>query len=170
MKILIAYASRHGAAALCAEQLKSLLHGFDVTVADLAREQPDPVGYDVVLAGGSVYFGKLLPACRNFLQANRSTLAEKRLGLFLCCGLAHESEYYMEKFFPRELRASAFQVSYFGGRLQKDGLSFWERLIVRSMRSSILESEIEDGEYTPTMPGLLPENVERMAGMARCAR
>ena len=31
------------------------------------------------------------------------------------------------------------------------------------MRSSIMENEIEDGEYTPSLPGILPETIEKLA-------
>jgi hypothetical protein len=35
------------------------------------------------------------------------------------------------------------------------------------MRASILESEINDGEYTPTLPSILPENIEKMETYVR---
>lgn len=167
MKILIAYTSKNGTTAECVRRLSAFLSGTDTTVADLSVEHPDPSGYDVILAGGSVRFGKLSRELRHFLTAERGVLLQKRLGLFLCCGLAHEQEYYIEKLFPKELRASAFSVMYFGGSLRCPSAPLFDRLLLRSMRSSLAESEIEDGEYTPSLPGILPENIERLSSFAR---
>lgn len=167
MKILIAYASKYGTTRSCVERLTDALKGLDVTVADLATQQPDVTTYDIVVAGSAVYMGRLMPAARKFFQQNADALTQKRLFLFLCCGISHEYEYYREVVFPKALRDAAEQSLYFGGRLSTDGLSLVDKLIVRSIRSSILESEIEDGEYTPSLPGTLPENVDRMATYIR---
>ncbi len=167
MKILIVYASHNGGVRTCVERLEAALTGMDVTVADLAQTTPILDGYDTVILGASIHFGKLLEPAKRFVKANKEALLTKRLFLFLCCGLAHEYEYYREHVFSKELAAVAEQSLYFGGSLRLDGLSFWDRLVVRSIRSSIAESEIEDGEYTPSMPGLLPENVDRLATQLR---
>ena len=169
MKILIAYASKYGTTRSCVERLSDTLKGLDVTVVDLATRQPSVTEYDIVVAGSAVYMGKLLPDARRFFKQNEAALAEKRLFLFLCCGISHEYEYYREVVFPKTLRNAAEQSLYFGGRLSTDGLRLKDKLIVRSIRSSILESEIEDGEYTPSLPGVLPENVDRMATYIRKA-
>ncbi len=168
MKVLIAYASKNGSVRHCAERLVSVLKGIDITVADLAEGLPGDLSeYDTVVVGASIRFGKLLKPARAFLAEQKKTLLQKRLCLFLCCGLAHEYEYYRERVFPKELRDAAYQNLYFGGSLRLDGLPFFDKLIVRSIRSSIMESEIEDGEYTPSLPGLLHENIDRMATYIR---
>lgn len=169
MRILIAYASKTGSVTSCVERLKASLKGLDVTLADLDREAPGLDGYDTVITGASVRFGRLLPAERKFLKENKDALLQKRLYLFLCCGIAHEYEYYREVVFPREIRDAAIERVYFGGRLSYDGLNFFEKLLVRHLRTSIAESEIEDGEYTPSLPGLLPENVDRLASLIRAS-
>ena len=167
MKILIAYASKNGTAASCAELLKSKLSNLDVTVVDLAKNMPDPADYDMIISGGSVRFGKLLSPLTRFWETHKQTLLEKPLGLFFCCGNAHDYEYYHDTLLPADLRAVAFQSLYFGGSLRRDGLPFFDKLIISSLRSSIIESEIEDGEFTPALPSILPENVERMATYIR---
>ena len=40
-------------------------------------------------------------------------------------------------------------------------------MFIHSMRTSIRESEIEDYEYTPEMPGILPENIGKLASYIR---
>ncbi len=167
MKILIVYASRNGTVRTCVERLAGALSGKDVTVCDLAEGVPDLLPYDLIVAGTSVRFGKLLAPMRAFLKQQKELLKTKKLYLFLCSGLPHESEYYMEKLFAKDLRAHAGETFYFGGSLRLDGLPLFDKLIVRSIRSSIIESEIEDGEYTPSMPGILPETIDRLATYIR---
>ena len=167
MKILIAYTSRNGTAADCVRRLAGHLQGLDVTVADLSVTAPNVSDFDLVIAGGSVRYARLDPALKKFFKEGRDALLQVHLALFLVCGLAHEYEYYEEVLLPRELREHAFSVMYFGGSLRKEGLPLWDRLVVSSLRSRITESEIEDGEYTPSLPGILPESIERMAAYAR---
>ena len=163
MKILIAYASKNGSTRDCVLRLAERMHQANVTLADLGEGTPDIDLYDVVVFGSSVRFGKFLPAATRFLKENKDQLLQKKLALFLCCGYAHEYEYYLQKLFPEELLKHSLQTLYFGGTLRKDGLSFFDKLVVRSMRASIFENDIENGEYTPTLPSILPENVDKMA-------
>ena len=168
MKLLIVYSTKNGTTESCVKHLISVLKGLDVTTVCLERDTaPDLTEYDMVLLGGPVYFGKFRPALREFLKKNEDTLCQKKLGLFFCCGLAHDMEYYMEKLFSQRLRDAAFQTLYFGGLLKIEGCGWMDRILLHSMRSSILESEIDDGEYTPTMPSILPESVEKMGTYVR---
>ncbi|MBR2020343.1 MAG: hypothetical protein IKA05_08100 [Clostridia bacterium] len=165
MKILIAYASKYGTAQACAERLESALKGKDVTTVALDRESVDPAAFDTVIFGSSVYFGRMRPSARQFLKTYEQTLLQKRTALFLCCGLEGEYEYYREKFFSKELLAHAFAVMHFGGTLKLEGRSFWDRQILRSIRSSLFEADMDNGEYTPTYPVILPENVDKLASL-----
>lgn len=167
MKILIAYASKHGTTKECAERLGACLEGKDFYVADLSIETPDVKNFDICLVGGSVRFGRLQKEARVFLKEQEEALCQKPLGLFFCCGLPHENEYYRDVLFSKKLREHAFEILYFGGSLRLEGLSFFEKMLVRSIRSSIAESEFEDGEYTPSLPGILPETIERLAVRVR---
>ncbi len=163
MKVLVAYASKNGSARTCAERLWEQLKKVDVTLTDLNREQPNPADYDIVIFGSSVRFGKMLPAARRFLQAHEAILLQKSLGLFLVCGLELEYDHYREKFFSDELLSHAFLTIYFGGSLRSQGLPLLDKFFVKAVRSSILEEGIDQGDYSPNMPCILPENVDRMA-------
>lgn len=167
MKILIAYSSKHGDTKECVTRLSRALGELSHTLCDLDRDVPDLSQYDTVVLGSPVYFGDLRPSVKKFIKAHSTALAEKKIGLFLVGGLAHEAEYYQEVLFPRILLEKAFQCTYFGGTLSKTGRNFWERMLIRSMRASIMENEMEEGEYTMTLPGILPENIERMATCIR---
>jgi len=164
MKILIAYASKHGTTATCVERLTDRWRGLDVTAINLEQQSVDPAEYDAVVFGSSVYFGKLRPAARDFLKKYESVLLQKMTVLFLCCGLTVEAEYYKKKLFPAALRESAFDVLFFGGSLSTRGLSFFEKMAVRSMRSALYEESIDNGDYSaPSLPGILPENIDKLA-------
>lgn len=167
MSILIAYSSKHGDTKECVTRLSKALGELSHTLCNLDKETPSIEEYDVVILGSPVYFGNLRPSVRKFIKEHQEKLTEKKLGLFLVGGLAHEAEFYQDALFPKELREKAFQRIYFGGTLTKTGRSFWERMLIRSMRSSIMESEMEEGEYTMTLPGILPENIDRMATFIR---
>lgn len=149
--------------------LERELRGAEVTVTDLATDQPDPRAYDLVVVGGSVRFGKLRREATAYLEVWQDAIAAMPHGLFLCCGFGHEFEEYRDKCFSRVLRDSAFAVLNFGGRLKLKRAGVFERILLHAVRSHIRESEIDDGEYTPTLPDLLPENISRMATSARDA-
>ena len=167
MKILIAYASKNGSAASCTERLAKGLNGLDVTLADLAQTHPNAAEFDMVIVGAGVHHHRFPAPVTRFLREQKEILLTKKLGLFLLCGIAEEQVYYMEKLFSPELRERAFEVAFFGGSLRYDGLKFGDKLFVWHLRSLIVESDMSEGEYIASMPGLLPENVDRMASLAR---
>ena len=167
MKILIAYASKNGSTASCVERLAKGLNGLDVTVADLAQAKPNAAEFDMVIVGAAVHHHRFPTPVTRFLREEKEVLKTKKLGLFLLCGIAEEQTYYIEKLFAPELREHAFEVAFFGGSLRYDGLKFWDRFFVWNLRSLIVEADMNDGEYIASMPGLIPENVDRMASLAR---
>lgn len=168
MRILLVYAGKHGTTESCVKRLERELSGGNtIDTVDLVKGTVSPLDYDIVVFGASVYFGKLVPAARSYLKNYADALMQKTLGLFLVCGLTNEYEYYRDKLLPRELRDHAFLTVYFGGSLSMQGLSFAERLLVKSMRSAIFEADMDNGEYTPTLPSVLPENIDRMATYVR---
>ena len=167
MKVLIGYASKTGTAKSCAESLQKELRGQTVTVADLERESPELREYDLVILGSSVRFGKARPKFTEYLRSHKGELMEIPHGFFLCCGFGHEFERYEKKIFDAKLLDTAFSSLNFGGVLRLPNASRLERLFLRWVRSDIRNSEIEDGEYTPEMPDVLPENISMMASCVR---
>ena len=167
MKVLIGYASKTGTAKSCAERLAEELRRQDVVLADLEREAPDLSEYDLVVLGSSVRFGKARPRFNEFLKMNKGVLQEIPHGFFLCCGFGHEFERYEEKILDRKLRDTAFASLTFGGVLTLPNAGWAERFFLRRVREEIRCSEIEDGEYTPVLPDVLPENITMMASRVR---
>ena len=170
MKVLIVYVSKSGTTAECAELLERELHGTDVTLANLADGMPETSGYDAVIAGSYVRFGKTDARFREFLSRSREDLLQRYLGLFLCCGEIQNLDDYVSRLIPAELRAHAFGIECFGGSLDLRRFRGIERFFVRMLRSSIENSsEHNEGQYEKTLPALLPENISRMATHFRSA-
>ena len=167
MKILIAYASKTGTAADCAKKLSEELRGQEITLVDLDREPPDPAEFDAVILGSSVRYGRARKALKDYLKSRHDGLMRIPHGLFLCCGFGHEFERYVEKIYDAEMRETAFAMLNFGGVLKLPNASLFERFVLNRVRADIRESEIEDGEYTPSLPSILPENISMMASQLR---
>ena len=167
MKILLAYMSKTGTTEECMDRLAGMLTGIEVEKVRLDQQTPNLSDYDLLVLGAPVRFGKVPKAYAAYLKANEETISEMPHALTLCCGLAHDYEYYLERTYSARLRESAFSVMNFGGTLDYKGQGFFEKLLIHAMRSSIRESEIEDGEYTPEMPGILPENIGKLATYIR---
>ena len=167
MNVLLAYTSKSGTTEECMDRLERELSGLSVTRARLDSESPRLADYDIVVLGGPIRFGKLSKPVRAFCKAHEQELCRMPHALFLCCGLAHDYEYYIERAYSDALRQSAFLVLTLGGTLNYQRKNFFEKMFIHSMRTSIRESEIEDYEYTPEMPVILPENIGKLASYIR---
>lgn len=163
MKILIAYAGKSGTSRRAAADLAAALPVFEVTVADLCKESPDPAGFDYVVIGGAVRFRKLHRAAREYCKKYRDVLQKTQHSLFICCAYAAFAEQYAEWGFTRALTDSAEEILYFGGELNVSAQSGFERLIARHMRNAMQESEDE----AVVLPGYLPEHVRLFADRLR---
>jgi flavodoxin len=89
MVVLVAYATRFGAARSIAERIAARLreHGHQVVVH--ATDRPiDAAVYDAVVVGSSVYNQAWLPAAAEFLRHNLDALAGRPVWVFSVGGLA----------------------------------------------------------------------------------
>ena len=83
MRMLVAYASRHGATQGIAERIARTLEedGLDVTVCPVDR-----VGavndYDAFVIGSAAYYGRWLKEATHFVRRERETLADRPVWLF----------------------------------------------------------------------------------------
>jgi menaquinone-dependent protoporphyrinogen oxidase len=82
MKILVAYASRHGATRGIAERIAATLGrpGVDVTLQSV--EHADPEGYDAYVIGSAAYLGGWLGPATAFVRRHHDLLAARPVWLF----------------------------------------------------------------------------------------
>ncbi len=83
MKILVAYASKHGATRGIAEHIAETLQAAGHTAdARPVRAAGDPAGYDAIVIGSAAYFGRWLKEATAFVRSNHVTLAGRPVWLF----------------------------------------------------------------------------------------
>ncbi len=83
MKVLVAYASRHGATQEIAERIAAVMTdaGLDAEARPVTEvELVDR--YDAFVIGSAVYMFRWLRPAKHFLKANRAVLAERPVWLF----------------------------------------------------------------------------------------
>ena len=83
MKILVAYASRHGATRGIAERIADTLRGrgLDVTLRSV-KEPLDPSEFDAFVVGSAAYLFHWLGEATTFVKRHRTLLAERPVWLF----------------------------------------------------------------------------------------
>jgi menaquinone-dependent protoporphyrinogen oxidase len=83
MKVLVTYASRHGATQGIAEQIAETLRtrGLDVTLRAVAQAA-DPSSFDAFVVGSAAYMNHWLGDAAGFVRRHRAVLASRPLWLF----------------------------------------------------------------------------------------
>lgn len=83
MRVLVAYASDHGATAGIAERIAERLRadGLDVELAEASAAR-DPASFDACVIGSAVYIGRWRKAALAFVNGHRDSLAMRPVWLF----------------------------------------------------------------------------------------
>ncbi len=147
MKVLIAYATRYGCTGKAACKLAEY-PGEDVRVVNLVKENTEDINlndYDVIAIGGSIYTGKIQKEVKQFCMENIDIIIQKKLGLFICCGLIDQIDEQMNNAFEERLMEHAVVKSHFGYEFNFDKMNFLSRVIVKKLaRISESKSVIEE--------------------------
>ena len=155
MKTLIIYASTYGYAKECTEKVAELIEG-DVTVLNIKTDRvPSLEEFDNVVLGGSIYMGQIYKKLKEYAQANLKQLLNKRVALFICCGLPKNFEETIKNCFPQELLDHAIAKECFGGELRTEKMNLAHKMIAGLMQRAVKPGASE------TMS--LPENMAKLA-------
>lgn len=164
MKLLIAYATKTGTTRECAEKLGEYFSGHNVVIADLEKETPQVADFDVVVIGSHVRVGKIHKRVKQFVSDNEVVLANKKVGLYLCCCFSDAADDYFKKNFSETLLARSIANLCFGGEVKMERQRGLDKLIIKIAIHAI-KSNNQDQDRTADipMPAIIPENISRMA-------
>lgn len=148
MRILVCFASRHGAteeiAGCIARELQRVLpRGHDTARVDIrhahqvATDAAAVEEYDAVVIGSALYMGKWLPQAQAFVTAHARTLESIPVWLFSSGPLGDPPVPAEGPAGVRDLitLSKAREHRLFGGRLDRRALGFGERAIARAVRA-----------------------------------
>lgn len=133
MSVLIAYATKYGTTKRVAEQVAAEVRGASAT--EIGRDgSPNPGHHDLVVIGGPVYAGKILPAVPKYCEANREALSRMPVAIFISCLYKDEqAQQQLEAAFPPWLLSRAFGKYTVGGAVHMDRLTFFHRMIMKGV-------------------------------------
>jgi menaquinone-dependent protoporphyrinogen oxidase len=135
-RVLVAYASKHGATAEIARAIAGELESTGTSVDCLAADQVHGLEeYDAAVIGSAVYMKRWRPEARRLLKRNSSALAQRPFWIFSSgpCGEKPDPSWSEP---PRTIkRAERLGVRdhvVFGGRLPLEPANFMERNMVKN--------------------------------------
>ncbi|HTU94507.1 MAG TPA: flavodoxin domain-containing protein [Solirubrobacteraceae bacterium] len=137
-KVLVAYASKHGATVEIAEAVADKMRERHLSVdCRPAHSVENLFGYDAVIVGSAVYFGRWRPDAMRFLRRHASRLADLPVWTFSSGPVGStpasgELEPHGERLMAERLHARGHVV--FGGRVQAGGHGVLRPLVDRIPR------------------------------------
>lgn len=142
-KILVVYATKHGATAEIAEKIGKVIReeGHDVLVLPVKKVK-DLSPYSAVVLGSAVYMGAWRREAGTFLKAQEKSLSHKSVWLF-SSGPTNEGDVkdLLENWtFPRGLEAVADRIGYldhgiFHGDIREDRMSLFEKWVMKKVKA-----------------------------------
>ena len=123
-------------------------------LANLSTETVDLSGYNPIIIGGAIRYGRINKKVHQFVEAHLSELLQKDVALYICCGFPNQAEQHFIDNFPPELLKHAFVKENFGGELHLDSLSLFEKTVAKmAMRAAKTEEQ----------PNILPDHIDHFA-------
>lgn len=142
-RVLVTYATKHGATGEVAEKIGEVLQkaGLSTDVAP-TYEVGDVAPYAAVVLGSAVYIGRWRKQAVKFLQDNQDALKEKDVWLFSTgpTGTGDPEELLEGWRFPEKLQPVAddiqpHDIAVFHGALNPDDLNFLEKWMIKSVKA-----------------------------------
>ena len=137
MKILIAYATRTGSTARAARLLENTLPGS--VAVDLSKHTPDPSGFDAVILGSGIRFGRIEKPLRTYLEQNWDALRDMSKAIFVCNAIPEEERQILRSNFSIRLRNDCILAESLGGELDLGALSKKDRLLLKASKPLLVE-------------------------------
>ncbi len=138
--ILVAYSTTDGHTPRICERLRQVMtqHGHSVTVTALAQADAlDLSGFDKIVIGASIRYGKHQPQVAEFIARHQALLESKSNAFFTVNIVARKPEKnqpetnpYLIKFL-RQITWKPKLLGVFAGKLDYPRYSFFDRLMIR---------------------------------------
>lgn len=144
-KVLVAYASKHGATMEIAEKIGQVLRQSGLQADVLAANRiRDITSYSAVVLGSGVYIGRWRKEAATFLKAKEQVLAEKPLWLFSSgpTGEGMPAELTKGWLFPKALqsvidRIRPRDIAIFHGAINAKSLNPIEKWMVKNVKAPL---------------------------------
>jgi menaquinone-dependent protoporphyrinogen IX oxidase len=160
MKGAIIYKGKYGATRQYAELLAEQLH---IPVLELEIVSPRMLAkYDYIIAGASVYAGKLLN--KSWLKRNSKTLAGKKLFLFIVCATPSSEKEKLNGIIKANIPNTLVNLAdifFLGGRLIINKLSWIDRLVLK-MGASLEKNPARKKAMLQDFDSVKKENIKAL--------
>jgi menaquinone-dependent protoporphyrinogen oxidase len=142
-KVLVVYATKHGATAEIAEKIGESLrqNGLSVDVIPVGK-CGDLTPYSAIVLGSAVYVGQWLKDAIAFLESNEKELAARPVWLFSSgpTGEGDPAETMKGWTFPEAQKPIADRIkprdiTFFSGKIDTKKLNFAEKLLVKGVKA-----------------------------------
>jgi menaquinone-dependent protoporphyrinogen oxidase len=136
MRILVVYASKHGATREIAEHIARALNDkrLDTDLRPVDGSA-DPADYDAVVLGSAVYFGSWMKEATEFAHRYRSVLVGRPVWLFSSGPIGDTPVAEPKQIVELRARLAPRDHHDFRGALDRHRLTLPERAIVRAMKA-----------------------------------
>jgi menaquinone-dependent protoporphyrinogen oxidase len=144
-KILVAYASKHGATKEIAEKIGEVLkrEGLQADILPV-KSVKSLAEYKAVVIGSGVYIAKWRKEAARFLKSNAKALSERPVWLFSSgpAGDGNPAEKLKGWKFPTDLQATADSIkprdnTVFFGDINTGKMNFLEKWVIKNVKSPV---------------------------------
>jgi len=156
-KILVAYASQYGTTAEVAEAIGKVLSQEGNTVeTKLVENVKNLNNYDAVIIGSPILYDKWMPAASEFVTIHQNILDKLPVAYFFTClalsvqneKVKNQAKVYSDKLYALVPQVKPVDIGGFAGVVDYNNLSFFFRLIFKSIFSilGVREGDFRDWE------------------------
>jgi len=142
-KVLVTYASKHGATAEIAEKIGGILReaGVDIDIMPV-KQAKDPSAYGAVVLGSAAYIGQWRKDAVKYLKENAASLGQRPVWLFYSgpAGEGDPVELLKGRIYPPGLQPTIDtikprDIAVFHGDVRPEKFGKLERLVIKSVKS-----------------------------------